>query len=335
MRNGLRIDPMVQTSREAFPLDSRISVSVVIPCYASSECLIELVERLIRVFEEEIRESFEIVLVDDGSPDPKTWPMIEGLASEHPPVRAFQLSRNFGKPNALVCGYTMARGQWVLAMDDDLQHLPEDIPKLLEERPCGLVMGKFEQRKHVWWQRAASSVKGWLDYQLIGKPKDVYLSPFHLIGRENLDAMLSVRTPNPHIGALMMHVSRDVKVVSVGHQARTIGRSNYTLGRRIRQFSNLLVNNSSLLLRLVATLGLTIASLSFVMGLFLVYRALVIQQIVPGWTSLMVVTLIIGGVIMLSLGVVGEYLLRIINGIENRPAFVVRRSTSSDRLPDE
>lgn len=302
-----------------------INISVVIPCYNSDKSLVQLVARLRKLFDLTIKEPYEIILVDDGSPSLETWQTLVNLAEQNPEVQALQLTRNFGKPGAVMCGYSQSRGDWVIVMDDDLQHLPEDIPLLLEQREHNLVMGNFSARKHARWQKISSSLKSWLDFKMIGKPKHIYLSPFHMIRRDVVDAMLAIRSPTPHIGALMMHVTRDVVMVDVSHESRKYGETNFTFSRRVKQFSNLLINNSSLLLRLVAWLGMSLSVLSFIYGTYLALRWFYIEEIAAGWTSLMVATVMIGGILMLSLGVVGEYLLRIINGLENRPPFVIGR----------
>ncbi len=300
-----------------------IHVSVVIPCYNSNELLVQLVTRIRKVFSETIKEPYEIILVDDGSPSTDTWQILTELGGKYLEVHALQLTRNFGKPGAVMCGYSQSSGQWVVVMDDDLQHLPEEIPLLLAQRDHCLVMGKFANRKHSRWQKVASGIKSWFDYKMIGKPKHIYLSPFNMIQRDVLLAMLSIKTPTPHVGALMMHVTRDVVMVDVSHEARRFGQSNFTLSRRIKQFSNLLINNSSFLLRMVAWTGMSLSVLSLFYGSYLFIRWFFVAEVAAGWTSLMVATLMIGGILMLSLGAVGEYLLRIINGLEQRPAFVI------------
>jgi glycosyltransferase involved in cell wall biosynthesis len=312
-----------------------ISISVVIPCYNSDYSLTRLIHRIRDIFVDSIDEPYEIILVDDGSPSPGTWQTISALARQNPEVRAFQLTRNFGKPGALMCGYSQSKGKWVIVMDDDLQHIPEDIPLLLDQRHHSLVMGNFPVREHVLWQKLTSKLKGWLDYKLIGKPRNVYLSPFHLIHRDIIDAVLRINSPSPHIGALMMHVTRDVVMVNVTHQSREHGKSNFTFIRRVKQFSNLLINNSSLLLKLVAWFGMGLSLLSVLYGTYLTLRWFMIEEIAAGWTSIMVVMLMIGGVLMLSLGIVGEYLLRIINGLENRPSFLIGKRTDEPKSPDQ
>lgn len=314
--------------------NERVLISVVIPCYNSDQSLRELVERVSSTFSECVKEPYEVLLIDDGSPSEVTWRIIRDLAQQFKEVRGIRLTRNFGKPGAAMCGYSHAAGDWTILMDDDLQHAPEDIPKLLDKREHDLVMGRFGNRRHVFWQRWASNFKSWLEGKLIGKPRDVTLSPFHMIRRDILDAILNIRTPAPHVGALMMYLTRDVVMVDVQHHARKYGVTSYSFRARVRQFSNLVINNSSLLLSLVARIGFLLAVLSFVLVGYLSYRKLFLGGVVEGWTSLMVVTLFIGGLMLLALGIVGEYLLRIIKGIEYRPPFVVAQSISKERPPD-
>ena len=301
-----------------------IEVSVVVPCFNSDKSIISLVERVRKVFVEKLRVSFEVVLIDDGSPNPNTWATVSGLADEFSEVSAIQLSRNFGKPGAVMCGYSESSGRLIVVMDDDLQHAPEDIPLLLEQSTHSLVMGEFQSRAHPWWQKWASSFKNWLDFQLIGKPRHVYLSPFHMVKREVAEAMLRINSPTPHVGALMMHVTKDVVMVPVSHHPRRDGETNFTFSRRLKQFSNLVINNSSLVLRLVAWIGIGFSTLSIGYGVYLVIRRFMFGAVVPGWTSIMVATLMIGGILMLSVGVIGEYLFRILNGLEGRSAFIVK-----------
>lgn len=309
--------------------------SVVIPCYNSDRSVCELVLALRTVFAQEIRDSFEILLIDDGSPSSETWSTLEELGRKFPEVRSIRLSRNFGKPGALMCGYSHASGRWIIAMDDDLQHDPRDIPALLEHKEHALVMAKFSRRKHVFYYRWAGAIKSWLDFKIIGKPRNVRLSPFHVIRRQTLDQMLSIKSPTPHVGALMMYVTRDVVMVPARHNPRKYGSTTYTFGQRWHQLSNLLINNSSFLLTVVARIGLFLAIVSLLFGLGLIYQRFVVGGLVQGWTSLLVATVSLGGLILFSLGVIGEYLLRIVNGLEDRPPFVVDQIVSDARTRDE
>jgi len=299
-------------------------VSIVIPVY-DSPVLEELADSIEAVFRTRPEDDYEIVFVDDRSPDPGIWPTLVRLSEERERVRAIQLTRNFGQQAATLCGLREASGEAVVTLDDDFQHDPADIPKLLAHADRDIVIGQFERKRHSPFKRLTSRIKGYFDRILIGKPRGIQLSSFRLLGRTVVDGVLSIRTPHPFLPALMFHVSKDVVGVPVGHGARRGGRSGYTLRKLFRVFSNLLFNNSSLVLRLVGGVGVTFAAVSFLLAAVVVYRKIVHGIEVQGWTSLFATLLLIGGLLLVSLGVVGEYLLRIIESSENRPTYLVRR----------
>ncbi|HEX6861213.1 MAG TPA: glycosyltransferase family 2 protein, partial [Thermoanaerobaculia bacterium] len=255
-------------------MSARRLVSIVIPVYGSP-VLEELADRVEAVFRERPGDACEIVFVDDRSPDPATWPTLERLAREREWVRAVQLTRNFGQQAATLCGLREARGEVIVTLDDDLQHDPRDIPKLLAHAGHDIVIGQFERKRHSLFRRTASRIKGFFDRILIGKPRGIQLSSFRLLGRTVVDGILSIRTPHPFLPALMFHVSKDVVGVPVGHAARREGRSGYTVGKLLRVFSNLLINNSSLVLRLVGLVGISFAAISFLLAGVVIYRRIV------------------------------------------------------------
>ena len=301
-------------------------VSIVIAVY-DSPALEALVTGIEEVFRER-KEDYEIVFVDDGSPDDQIWPTLRRLAAERPHVRAVQLTRNFGQQPATLCGLREARGDVMITMDDDLQHDPRDIPRLLELAGHDIVIGQFKSRKHHLLRRIASRAKMVFDEIVIGKPKGLQLSSFRLLSRTVVDGILSIRTPNPFLPALMFHVSKDVVGVTVGHSQRLAGRSGYTLPKLVRLFGNLIINNSSILLRCAAYVGMFMALVSFAIAGSVVYRRIVHGIRVQGWASLFVAILLIGGLLLVSVGIMGEYLIRIIESSEERPTYFVRRRTS-------
>lgn len=300
-------------------------VSIVVPVYDSTRSVKELADRLQATFSALDGFSWELILVDDASPSPETWPLLEALARDTPEVRAFQLTRNFGQHAATLCGLAEARGAWVVTMDDDLQHRPEDIPALLAERRHDIVIGAFTRRRHSLFKRATSWLKAIFDRLVIGKPRSVRLSAFRLINRVVVDGMLKIQTPHPFIPALMLHISKDIVNVETGHDPRKHGRSGYSLLKLVSLFSRLLINNSSLLLQGTAYIGVLGALGSFVMAGVFTYRKLVFGSKITGWASLMVTSLFFFGVILFSLGVVGEYLSRLVAGVERKPTYFVRR----------
>ncbi|MFL5730543.1 MAG: glycosyltransferase family 2 protein [Cytophagaceae bacterium] len=302
-----------------------IAYSIVIPVYNSTQSLQELTGRIESVFRDQVKDSFEIIFVDDASPNRETWKTLELLAKNHSNVRAVQLMRNFGKQGAMMCGFSEAKGSYVITMDDDLQHLPEDIPLLISKKEHDIVIGNFPNKKHSFFKRMLSRLNSWFEEKLIDKPSHVRNTPFKLIKGEIIALIRSIRTSHPYVPALLFFATRDIVMVDVSHKDRAYDSSGFTLRKMYRTFSNMLFNNSSLLLQLIAAAGMGISFISFAMGCYFLYKKIYIGIGVPGWASLMIIQLFIGGLILFSIGVVGEYLIRIINGIENKPAFFIRR----------
>ena len=298
-------------------------VSLVIPVYGGP-ALEELVAQIQAVFTA-AGERYEVVFVDDGSPDPETWRTLERLARAHEHVRAIQLTRNFGQQAATLCGLREAQGDVVITMDDDLQHDPADIPLLLAQSNHDIVIGEFAKKKQHPFRRAASAAKGVFDRIIIGTPRGLRLSSFRLLRRTVVDGVLSMRTPHPFMPALMFHVSKDVVGVPVRHARRAAGRSGYTLRKLLAMFSNLMINNSSILLRVAALAGMAFAVLSFGLAAIVIYRKLAHDVSVQGWTSLFAATMLMGGLLLVSVGIIGEYLIRIIATSEAKPTYFVRR----------
>jgi glycosyltransferase involved in cell wall biosynthesis len=308
-------------------MDPAISYSVVVPVYNSTQSLQELAGRIQAVFRDQVKDSYEIIFVDDASPNKETWKVLELLSKQQANIRAIQLMRNFGKQGAMLCGFREVKGKYIITMDDDLQHLPEDIPALIRLKDHDIVIGKFSAKKHSIPKKIYSSLNSWFEEKLIAKPKHITNTPFKLIKAEVIEVIKDIRTSHPYVPALLFFATRDVVMTDVSHGVRTYDSSGFTFGKMYRTFSNMLFNNSSFLLQLIAVMGVSISLLSFIFGSYFLVKKLAVGIAVPGWASLMVVLLFIGGLILFSVGVVGEYLIRIINGIEKKPAYLVRKKT--------
>ncbi|MCP4204939.1 MAG: glycosyltransferase family 2 protein [bacterium] len=302
---------------------TRPKYSVVVPVYKSDRTLVELVKRLRVVFEETLEASYEILLVDDGSDSPETWETCERLARQHVTVGSIQLMRNYGKPGAVLCGLGHARGQWIVTIDDDLQQRPEDIPLLVEHEDHDVVVAHFRNRATSLGSRAASWLKSQFDRAILRLP--CRMSPLKLFRSEVAAGMLTMRTSYPFLPALMAHVTDDFVSVPVTHAVSRHGRSRYSWTRRVKQFSNLVISNSSLLLRLLGAVGLIVGSSGLGFAVVILFRKLAGQPIQPGWSSLVVINLVFGGLILIALGLIGEYLLRILEGTSRKPAYFARR----------
>jgi glycosyltransferase involved in cell wall biosynthesis len=299
--------------------------SIVVPVFNTSKSLAVLSESLGTVFGDTVRAGYELIFVDDGSSNPETWPALEQIARTNRHARVIQLTRNFGQNAAVLCGLGESKGDYIITMDDDLQHAPEDIPLLLAEKDHDVVFAQFPAKKHHVIRRVLSAIKGLFDRIIIGTPGHVSMTSFRLMKRVVVEGLITIKTPHPYLSALIFHVTDDVVGVRVTHHERSDGRSGYNVIKMIRLFSNLLINNSSFLLRGVGLVGILMSAASFCIAVYLVFKRLTQDRVVEGWTSLMVAILFIGGMVLFSMGVMGEYLVRIISGVESMPTYIVRK----------
>jgi polyisoprenyl-phosphate glycosyltransferase len=303
----------------------RPAYSVVVPCYNCAATIGELCRLLDDTFER-MGASYEILAIDDASPDGVTWQAIIAAAAGRP-VRAFQLTRNFGRTAAVLCGLKRARGERIIIMDDDLQHRPEEIPRLAEQEAHDAVVADFPygERHHSRAQRVTSWLRHHFETHILGKPRHVRMSPFIMIRAPIVRMMLRPKPQHPYLPALLLGVTRDIVPVHVRHAPREAGRSGFGFFRRLGMFSNLIFNHSSLLLRAIAVAGAIVAGVAAVMACVIAMVDLRVPPAVSGWAST-ILLVFLDGSILLALGIVGEYIARLIQLGERRPAYYVRTS---------
>ncbi len=298
--------------------------SIVIPVYKSSTSLIELAERTEKLFLKLPQAEYELIFVNDSPFSKKTVETLEMLTQRYPEITVIELMKNFGQQAATLCGIKYAKGDFIVTMDDDLQHWPEDICKLMEEQEHDVVIARFRDKKHSLFKRFTSEVKGYFDQIILGKPRFLKLSPFRLIKAEIAKLMEQRKTPFPFIPALLFEITDDLINIEVDHYPRMEGKSNYTFTKMIQVFSNLLISNSSFLLRMMGYIGIIVAVLACVAAAIIIIKKIIYGVAVSGWSSLIVLILIFGGMTLFTLGVIGEYLIRIIATTEERPVYHVR-----------
>ncbi len=302
-----------------------LDYSIVVPVYKTTTSLTHLSQQVQSLFGSDLSDkTFELIFVNDSPFSESTCQTLVEIASQSPQVKVINLTKNFGQQAAVLCGIAYSKGQYIITMDDDMQHDPLDIPKLIEKQSHDIVIASFRNKKHSLFKRVTSLIKGYFDCLILKKPKDVKLTSFRLFNRTVADNMLEIKTPYPFIPALLFLVSNDVVNVQLPHYPRYEGESNYTLRKMLGLFSNLLINNSSVLLKYIGFLGLFISFASFIYAGLIVYQKIFLDIAFQGWSSIMVSILFFGGVIMFTLGVIGEYLIRIIHTSERRPNYFVR-----------
>jgi len=210
----------------------------------------------------------------------------------------------------------------VVTIDDDLQQKPEDIAALAAHREHDVVIATYARKRHTLGQRLSSRVKRRFDRIILGYSRPI--SPLKLLRRHVVDGMLEIATNRPFIPALIRQVSTDCHFVELEHEPSAEGKSRYTLGRRLRQFLDLLIGNSSLAMHGFAVLGFSFAIASFALAIYLAARKLLGLNVETGWTSLMVTMLLVGGLNLMAFGLVGEYFIRLLDVSSRKPAYFVR-----------
>jgi undecaprenyl-phosphate 4-deoxy-4-formamido-L-arabinose transferase len=311
---------------ETTPATTGPNVSVVIPVYNSRDCVEKLLESLTSALNANNR-SHEIILVNDASPD-GTWQKIQEVAPKYPALRAFNLRRNFGQDNALMAGLARARGQVAVIMDDDLQHDPADMEKLVSkvEQGADVCYAKFVEKRQQLWKNCGSWFNDKVANIVLNKPKGVYLSPYKAIASEVVREVLEYQGPYPYVDGLIFRVTTNITQVQAEHHARFAGRSNYSVVRSVRVWLRLATSFSLAPLRLATYMGFVCSAIGLLMALFFALRKLLAPGTPMGWASTIVAILVLGGIQLASLGLIGEYLGRVFIHLNKRPQYVIRDS---------
>lgn len=313
----------------------QVDISVVIPVYKGADSLNELYERLKETLEK-ITQNFEIILVDDCSPD-HSFKIIKEIYRKDLRVRFIRLMRNFGQHNAIMCGFNHAQGDYVITIDDDLQNPPEEISKLLNKIEEGFdaVIGRPTEKKHVAYRNFGSFLVGKSYKVIFGKPKDIKMSSFRVLRRELVEAIIKVKTPNPMVDALILCNTLNIANVDVKHAERRYGKSNYSPSRSVKLALDLLVNYSTIPLRIISLNGFVFSLIGLLVGIYVIIMKLFGAFPVEGWTSVISLLSIFSGVILMSFGVVGEYLARIIGEVAYFRQYVIRESSFTRKNEEE
>lgn len=303
---------------------SHIDISIVIPVYKSQDCLEELAKKLTQVLDR-LGKKYEIVLVNDCSPD-NSWKKIKELCGSYSSIKGINLRKNFGQDSAIMAGLNHSSGRWIVIMDDDLQHDPDDIPNLLSgiEKGYDVCYALFKEKKQSLLKNFGSWLNGRLAILVINKPKDIYLSPYKALRREIAEQIIKYDGPYPYVDGLIFRVTRNITQVPAEHHKRYIGKGNYNLRKSIKVWLRLATNFSVIPLRFATMLGIITSCISLIMILYVVIRQLIYRDSPIGWASLMVAILFMGGVQLISIGVIGEYIGRMFLHHGKEPQFIVK-----------
>jgi len=299
-------------------------ISVIIPVYNSEDSLRLLIQRIEPVLKS-LTAQYEVIFVNDGSKD-HSWQRIKDLSGLHSWITGIELMRNYGQHNALLCGIRAARYEILVTMDDDLQHPPEEIPKLITKLLEGydVVYGTPEKEQHGFWRDRASQISKLILQESMGAEIARKAGAFRAFKRDIRAAFENYQSPYVSIDVLLTWGTARFAAIPVRHDARQIGVSNYSLGKLVNHALNMMTGFSTVPLQLASLLGFAITFFGLCVLVYVLGRYFIQGASVPGFAFLASIISIFAGAQMFSLGIMGEYLARMHSRSMGRPPSVIR-----------
>ena len=308
------------------------TVSVVIPCYRSEHTLRGVIDELTEAMRGLSAYAYEVILVNDGSPD-RVEEVIRALATERENVTGISFARNFGQHAALMAGLKEAKGEYIVCMDDDGQTPADEIGSLLAalEKGSDVVYAKYTKKMHSGFRNLGSRVNDAMTRLMLGKPKELYVSSYFAAKRFIIENVLTYEGAYPYVLGLILRTTKNIANVEVTHRGRSEGVSGYTLRKLFSLWMNGFTAFSILPLRLSTLIGGVCACAGFIYGVYTVVKRFINPAVPMGFSSLMSAVVFIGGMIMVMLGMIGEYVGRMYLSMNRTPQYVIREVYGHER----
>lgn len=300
-------------------------ISFVIPCYRSEKTLPGVVAEIEEKMKTLERYEYDIFLINDCSPD-GTLEVIRRLCREHENIRGIDFARNFGQHSALMAGLRHSDGDYVVCLDDDGQTPADEVDKLLDKLEEGYdaVYAKYDHKQHSLFRNFGSKLNERMTRIMLGKPKELYVSSYFAVKRFVAEDMVRYENSYPYVIGLVLRSTGNIANVSVNHREREVGASGYTLKKLISLWFNGFTAFSVKPLRIATGIGALSAVAGFFYGIYTIVKRLLNPDVPMGFSSTMAAIVFFGGMIMLMLGLIGEYIGRIYISLNNSPQYVVR-----------
>lgn len=307
-------------------------VSFVIPCYRSENTItgvVEEIEKTMMALKEVY--SFEIVLVNDSSPD-NTMGTIRKLCEEKKYIIGIGFARNFGQHAALMAGLRQASGDYVVCLDDDGQTPADEVSKLLDKLEEGFdaVYAKYEHKQHSGFRNLGSKVNELMTRVMLEKPKDLYVSSYFAVKRFIVEDMIRYENSYPYVIGLVLRSTKNITNVVVNHREREEGSSGYTLKKLFALWFNGFTAFSVKPLRIATCVGVICACAGFLYGIYIIINRFVNPDVPLGYSSMMAALVFFCGMIMVMLGLIGEYIGRIYISMNSSPQYVIRERINAE-----
>ncbi|MBQ7774955.1 MAG: glycosyltransferase [Lachnospiraceae bacterium] len=303
-------------------------VSFVIPCYRSEKTVGNVVEEIDTAMQQAelaAKYEYEIILVNDCSPD-DTLGTIRKLCQEKKYVKGIAFARNFGQHAALMAGLRQSVGDYVVCLDDDGQTPADEVNKLLAKLEEGFdaVYAKYEHKQHSGFRNLGSKVNELMTRIMLEKPKELYLSSYFAVKRFIVEDMIRYENSYPYVIGLVLRATKNITNVIVNHREREEGNSGYTLKKLLGLWFNGFTAFSVKPLRIATCIGGASAFIGFAYGIYTIIKKFVNPDVPMGFSSMMAALVFFGGMIMIMLGLIGEYIGRIYISMNNSPQYVIR-----------
>lgn len=300
-------------------------ISFVIPCYRSEKTLPDVVAEIEEKMKTMEGYEYDLFLVNDCSPD-GTLEVIRNLCREHKNIRGIDFARNFGQHSALMAGLRHSDGDYVVCLDDDGQTPADEVDKLLDKLEEGYdaVYARYDHKQHSLFRNFGSKLNERMTRIMLGKPKELYVSSYFAVKRFVAEDMVRYENSYPYVIGLVLRSTGNIANVSVNHREREVGTSGYTLKKLINLWFNGFTAFSVKPLRIATGIGAFSAVAGFFYGIYTIVKRLLNPDVPMGFSSTMAAIVFFGGMIMLMLGLIGEYIGRIYISLNNSPQYVIR-----------
>jgi len=302
-----------------------MKISIVSPVYMGEKIIQELVSQLNEV-SQKICNDYEIILVEDGSPD-NSWRVIEEVCKNNSKVKGIKLSRNFGQHYAITCGLEAANGDWIVVMDCDLQDQPEEIPNLFNKAMEGydIVVAQRENRQDSFFKKISSKLFYKLFSYLTNTEQDTTIANFGIYNRKVIQSILSMNDYIRYFPTMVQWVGFNSVKLKVKHSSRFEGKSSYTFSNLLKLAFNNILSFSDKPLKIFMKLGLYISTISFLIGIIYLLQYFSGHIVVLGFTSIIITITFLSGIIILTLGLVGIYVGKTFEQSKQRPTYIIHK----------
>ena len=307
-------------------------VSFVIPCYRSEQTIEDVINEIEGAMDMLVLYSYEIILVNDCSPD-NTWEKICELVKEHDEIRGFNLAKNFGQHAAIMAGLNASKGDIVVCLDDDGQTPADEVGKLLYqiEKGADVAYARYAHKKHNLFRNFGTVMNEWMAKVMLGKPKDLHVTSYFAVRRFVVDEMIKYQSSYPYVIGLVLRTTKNIVNVDVTHRAREVGESGYTFTKLMGLWINGFTAFSIKPLRIGTMMGGIFAAIGFLYGIYTVIKKMMYPDLpAVGFSALMSAIVFMCGMLMLMVGLAGEYIGRIYISQNNNPQYVIRDEVSHE-----